>query len=89
MPLIVAVWPNKSVSVVAIREGYGLDELFSELDSVANPHCVVSMFEVPMRYGVLIDTDEDDGAVRVTEINDYLIKEITHMGFEWPSRGAS
>jgi hypothetical protein len=85
MPLIVATWPNKSVSVVAIHEGYTLSELFRELDSVSDPYCVVSMFEVPMRYGVLIDTDEEDGAVRVTELNDYLIKEITHMGFKWPS----
>lgn len=87
MPLIVATWPNKSVTIVAIHEGYSLDELFSELDSVSNPHFVVSMFEVPMRYGVLIDTDERDEEVRVVELNDYRIKEITHMGFQWPSRG--
>jgi hypothetical protein len=89
MPLIVATCPNKSVSVVAIREGYGLDELFSELDSVANPHFVVSMFEVPMRYGVLIDTGEEDGVAWVMETNDCRIKEITNMGFQWPIRGTS
>lgn len=88
MPLVVATWPNKSVTVVAIHEGYSLEELFYELDSVANPHFIVSMFEIPMRYGVVIDTDEDDGVVGVTEVNDYRIKEVTHMGFQWPSYDA-
>ena len=50
MPLVVATWPNRSVSVVAIHEGYSLHELFTELDAVGSPYDVVSMFEVPMRY---------------------------------------
>lgn len=88
MPLVVATWQNKSVTVVAIHEGYSLEELFYELDSVGSPHAIVSMFEIPMRYGVVIDTDEDDGVVGVTEVNDCRIKEITHMGFQWPSYDA-
>ena len=88
MPLIVATWPNKSVSVVAIEEGYSLHDLFSELDAVGSPYDVVSMFEVPMRYGVLIDTGTYDGAVYVSESNDCRIKEITHMGFQWPTYAA-
>ena len=85
MPLIVATWPNKSVSVVAIEEGYSLHDLFSELDAVGSPYDVVSMFEVPMRYGVLINTDLHDGVLCVEESHDCRIKEITHMGFQWPT----
>jgi hypothetical protein len=88
MPLVVATWPNKSVSVVAIREGYCLNELFDELDGVGSPYDVVSMFEIPMRYGIVIDTYIDNGAVGVTEVNDCRIKEITHMGFQWPTFAA-
>jgi hypothetical protein len=88
MPLVVATWPNKSVSVVVIHEGYSLIELFDELDAVGSPYDVVSMFEVPMRYGVVIDTDKHDESVRVTEVNDCRIKEITHMGFQWPTFAA-
>jgi hypothetical protein len=88
MPLVVATWPNKSVSVVAIEEGYSLHELFSELDTVGSPYDVVSMFEVPMQYGVVINTDTDDGILCVNEVSYFRIKEITHMGFQWPTYAA-
>jgi hypothetical protein len=88
MPLVIATWPNKSVTVVAIEEGYSLHDLFSDLDAVGNPYDVVSMFEVPMRYGVVIDTGTHEGDVFVTEVMDYRIKEITHMGFQWPTYAA-
>lgn len=85
MPLVVATWPNKTVSVVVIREGYSLNELFEELDMVASPYDVVSLFEVPMKYGVVIDTHKREGFVGVTEVARDQIKEITHMGFQWPA----
>jgi hypothetical protein len=86
MPLIVATWPNNSVTVVAIHEGYSLSELFDELDAVGSPYDVVSMFEVPMKYGVVVDTYKRKNNVYADEVNGNRITEITHMGFQWPQR---
>lgn len=38
MPLIVAVWPNDTVSIVKMRPDFSMVELFDRLDEEANPH---------------------------------------------------
>lgn len=37
MPLIVAVWPNNTISVVRMNSGYSMVDLFDALDEEANP----------------------------------------------------
>lgn len=37
MPLVIASWPNGTISVVSMRSGFTMVDLFHELDAEANP----------------------------------------------------
>jgi len=38
MSLVIAIWPNNTASVIRMRNGFSMLELFEEIDAEANPH---------------------------------------------------
>ena len=59
MPLVVAVWPNNTISVIKMPNGFSMVDLFNEIDAEANPVDAKCYLVAPSWDGLYVTFDWD------------------------------
>ena len=57
MPLVIAVWPNNTISIVKMPPGFTAVSLFNELDQIADPNLATCYVVRPDDYGLCVNFD--------------------------------
>jgi hypothetical protein len=90
MPLVIAVWPNNTISAVWMQLGFSMVDLYNEIDMEACPLDATCYLATRTRDGLYVTLDwerlEDDEASVTPESNGIRVDSLTGKlrKLEWP-----
>jgi hypothetical protein len=88
MPLVIAVWPNNTISIVKMDPGFTAVSLFNELDQIADPSDAKCYVVRPDGYGLCVNFDWPYSSEETVGPKSKGLRLEVHQGkmrtFRWP-----
>ena len=88
MPLVIAVWPNNTISIVKMDQGFSAVDLFDQLDQIACPTDATCYLVKPDKDGLCINFDWPYPSADKVSAESTGLRLECHQGkakrFKWP-----
>jgi hypothetical protein len=88
MPLVIAVWPNNTISIVKMEPGFEAVSLFCELDQIADPQDATCYVVRPDKDGLCVNFDWPHPSDETVGPKSTGLRLELHQGkvrkFSWP-----
>jgi hypothetical protein len=88
MPLVIAVWPNNTISIVKMEPGFTAVSLFCELDQICDPQDATCYVVRPDEYGLCVNFDWPYLSDETVGPKSTALRLESHQGkvrkFRWP-----